>query len=80
MRGDLHNNPDAVTDAFFPHHWNWRDSWKRSLLNDERHTEIAERFAKRFWPELLHFVQTVVRRAEEKKALKLEEEVHMRHQ
>jgi hypothetical protein len=75
MRGE---HQHAKMSAPYP--WNWRCTWECSLLNDEYHTEIAERFAKRFRPERLHIVQAVVRRAGERKALNLEEEVHKRHQ
>jgi hypothetical protein len=76
MRGDLHKAPEAGTH---PYPWDWYDTWECALLHDEEHMEIAERFVGRFCPEQLHFVQVMIRRAEEGKALDLEEEVHERH-
>jgi hypothetical protein len=80
MRGDFHNTTEAKKDTAFPYPWDWYRTWENLLLYDEDHTEIAERFAKRFLPAQLHYMQDVVRRAEERKAFKLEEEVHKRYQ
>jgi hypothetical protein len=78
MRGDLHNTPEAGTNTTFPYIWDWHFTWECSFLLDEDHTGLAVRFAERFRPEQVHMVEDVIRRAEERKALNLEEEVHER--
>jgi hypothetical protein len=81
MRGDHHKTPEVRTDTAYPFPWDWYCTWEHSFLFDDDHdTGTAERFAQRFRPERLPIVQATMRRAKERRALNLEEEVHKRRQ
>jgi hypothetical protein len=81
MRGDHHKTPEVRTDTAYPCPWDWYCTWEHSFLFDDDHdTGTAERFAQRFRPERLPIVQATMRRAKERRALNLEEEVHKRRQ